>query len=382
MKLRIATYNVENLFRRAAILNLQDHARVDELLEKVRILQGLLSKPEYDQALKDQVFEVTQPLVRFIEIRRDAGSLGDWKKENEITGFRINKGCKGRKDWIGEITFKAQEFSDEQRRNTGKVIKALDADILCLVEVEGMNVLKDFNSQILGTKKFSQFVMIDSPNDPRGIDVACLTKHKVTALKTHVFDAGKKFNPVFSRDCLEVAIDVGLDQPIFVLCNHFKSQSGKSDAERARGAEKRDDQSWRVVEILKAYDLQKQYVVVLGDLNEDSANANQSLARLFNVEGLTPLVNPDAPMTERYTYFYGGAKKGERLNQLDYIFLSEPLRKALTATGFERRGIYDIERITKKEGAPAQTGFPEITSWDLGASDHAGLWAEFELSVK
>ncbi len=381
MKLRIATYNVENLFRRAAILNLKDHDRVDELLDQVRILQGLLTQQEYDQALKDKVFEVTQPLVPFIEIRKDAGSLGAWEKKGGVTGFRINKKCNGRNDWTGEITFKAQEFSDQQRKNTGKVIKALDADILCLVEVEGMDVLKNFNNQILRAKKFSQFVMIDSPNDPRGIDVACLTKHQITALKTHVFDAGKKFNPVFSRDCLEVAIDAGLKQPIFVLCNHFKSQSGKSDAERARGAEKRDDQSWRVVEILKAYDLQKQYVVVLGDLNEDSANANQSLKSLFKVEGLTPLVNPDAPMTERYTYFYGNANKGERLNQLDYIFLSEPLRKALTATGFERRGIFDIEKITEKEGAPSQKGFPEITSWDLGASDHAGLWAEFELPV-
>ena len=353
---------------------------MDELLEQVRILQGLLSKPLYDQAVKDKIFQVTQGLVQFIEIRKDAGSLGEWKKVNGIIGFRIFTGCNGRGDWIGEITFKSQEFSDDQRKNTGKVIKELDADILCLVEVEGMNVLKDFNRQILGDKKFSQFVMIDSPNDPRGIDVACLTKHKITALKTHVFDAGQMFNPVFSRDCLEVAIDVGLKKPIFVLCNHFKSQSGKSDAERLRGAQKRDDQSWRVVEILKAYDLQKQYVVVLGDLNEDSANANQSLARLFSVQGLTPLVDPAAPMTDRYTYFYGKAKKGERLNQLDYIFVSEPLRKALTAQGFERRGIFDIEKITKKEGAPIQTGFPEITSWDLGASDHAGLWAEFELA--
>ncbi|HEY0886573.1 MAG TPA: endonuclease/exonuclease/phosphatase family protein [Ramlibacter sp.] len=380
MKLRIATYNVENLFRRAAILNLQDHERADELLEKVRILQGLLTKSDYTDALKDEVFEISHELVQYVDIRKDAGSLGDWKIEGNRTGFRINKSCNGRGDWIGEITFRAREFSDQQRKNTGKVIKALNADILCAVEVEGMDVLRAFNSQVLGTKKFKQFVMIDSPNDPRGIDVACMTKHTIVGLRTHVFDAGETFNPVFSRDCLEVAISVeGLDQNVFVLCNHFKSQSGKNDAARKRSAEKRNDQARTVARILEGYDLEKQYVVVLGDLNEDTANAYQSLDPLFNVAGLSPVVDPLLPPGERYTYHYGGAKKGERLNQLDYIFLSAPLVKAMTGFGIERRGIFDIAAIAQKEGAPEATSFPEITSWDLAGSDHAGVWVELEL---
>ena len=199
-----------------------------------------------------------------------------------------DRGCKGRGDWIGEIVFKAKEFSDEQRKNTGKVIKTLDADILCAVEVEGMDVLRAFNAQVLaGAKKFKQFVMIDSPNDPRGIDVACLTKHHIAGIRTHVFDDGLEFKPVFSRDCLEVAIDVeGLDQPVFVLCNHFKSQSGKSDADRLKSAAKRLDQARSVAGILKGYDLSSAYVVVLGDLNEDSDNAFKSLAPLFGVADL------------------------------------------------------------------------------------------------
>ena len=380
MKLRIATYNVENLFRRAAILNLQDTERIDELLDKVRQLQKLLGSESYTDELKDNVFELSHELVLYVDIRKDAGSLGDWKKENDRTGFRINKSCKGRGDWIGEIVFKAKEFSDQQRKNTGKVIKALDADILCAVEVEGMDVLRAFNSQVLGTKKFKQYVMIDSPNDPRGIDVACLTKHRIAGVRTHVFDDGLEFKPVFSRDCLEVAVEVeGLDRPVFVLCNHFKSQSGKSDADRAKSAAKRKDQARTVKKILKAYDLSKDYVVVLGDLNEDTSNAFKSLAALYDVENLHPVVDPSLPLADRYTYYFGGGKKGERLNQLDYIFLSAPLHNATSRHGFERRGIFDIDKITEKEGAAAVTPFPEVDSWDVGASDHAGLWVEIEL---
>jgi hypothetical protein len=37
------------------------------------------------------------------------------------------------------------------------------------------------------------------------------------------------------------------------------------------------------------------------------------------------------------TYHYEAAKKGERLNQLDYIFLSEPIAKAISDSGIDRR---------------------------------------------
>lgn len=380
MKIRIATYNVENLFHRAAILSIQDQALVDDLLEKVKRLQFLLSEAAYTDQIKDEVFEITHDLLKYVDLRRDAGTLGDWKKEGEYTGFRINKSCKGRADWLGELTFKEKDFSDQQRKNTGKVIKSLNADILCLVEVEGMAVLKAFNSQVLGTKKFAQYTMVDSPNDPRGIDLACLTRHKIVALKTHVFDAGKRFNPVFSRDCLEVAIDVGVAEPIFVLCNHFKSQGGKTQEERDAAAAKRFEQSTRVAEILAGYDLQRQNVVVLGDLNEDSINAYGSLAPLFSVPDLHPVIDPALPPEERFTYYYDRAKKGERLNQLDYIFLSKPLARTMTAHGIERRGISDLEKITAKEGAPPQASFPEIDSWSSAASDHAAVWVELDIA--
>jgi endonuclease/exonuclease/phosphatase family metal-dependent hydrolase len=385
MKLRFATYNVENLFRRAKILNLEDSAEVDRLLELLRKLQALLDKANYTATVKDQVFAVSVDLQPYIDIRKDAGNLGDWKKEpvgTGPTGFRINASCKGRADWIGEIAFKAMEFSDIQRKNTGKVIKAVDADILCLVEVEGMDILGQFNSQVLKTleKKYDQFIMVDSPNDPRGIDVACATKHKILSIRTHVFDSSPEYRRIFSRDCLEVAIDVGLSQPVFVLCNHFKSQGGRTAQDRIDGAKKRKAQAKRVSEILlENYDLKKQFVVVMGDLNEDSSNANQALESLFATPNLFPVVDPALPVTDRYTYFYGAGLAGEKLNQLDYIFTSKPLHDATTGFGFERRGIFNIDNISVGQGASPVTPFSSVVSFNTGASDHAALWVDLEI---
>ncbi|QKO11980.1 hypothetical protein HAT91_00292 [Dickeya solani] len=95
MKLRLASYNVENLFHRTAILNLPDPQQSSELLEKVRQLQTLLDADKYDDALKDRVFSLTSNLQPYVDLRVDGGSLGSWKNEAGKTGFRINKSCQG-----------------------------------------------------------------------------------------------------------------------------------------------------------------------------------------------------------------------------------------------------------------------------------------------
>ncbi|PXW42986.1 endonuclease/exonuclease/phosphatase family metal-dependent hydrolase [Erwinia sp. AG740] len=380
MKLRLASYNVENLFHRTAILNLPDPQQSSELLEKVRQLQTLMENDNYDDALKERVFTLTSNLQPYIDLRVDGGSLGSWKSEAGKTGFRINKSCRGRGDWLGELVFRSEAFSDQQRKNTGRVINALKADILCAAEVENMAVLHDFNQQILADQAFAQYVMIDSPNDPRGIDVACLTHHRITQLRTHIFDTSASFSPLFSRDCLEVTIDIGLTQPVHVLCNHFKSQNGRNDEERERAARRRLAQAERVADIVRGYNLQQEYVVVMGDLNEDSANPWHSLTPLFSVPDLHPVVDPALPETARYTYYFSGGKSGERLNQLDYIFISTPLYQAKVDWGIERRGIYNIDKIAAKEGADPVTPFPTVTSWDTGASDHAAIWVECDLN--
>ncbi|WP_223878638.1 hypothetical protein [Pectobacterium versatile] len=66
MKIRIASYNVENLFHRTAILNLPDSQQIDALLEQVRQLQQLLEQPQYDDALKDKVFRLSIVLRPYI----------------------------------------------------------------------------------------------------------------------------------------------------------------------------------------------------------------------------------------------------------------------------------------------------------------------------
>jgi endonuclease/exonuclease/phosphatase family metal-dependent hydrolase len=270
------------------------------------------------------------------------------------------------------MEFKIEAFDDQQRKNTAQVIKDAKADVLCLIEVEDMKTMQQFNGDLLNGN-YKQYILIDSPNDQRGIDVACLSKFPIINIKTHIFDTFEKVQ--FSRDCLEVSLDIGANGPLHVLCNHFKSQIGGQPS-----ADKRKKQATRVVEILQTtYDLKTNLVAVMGDLNEDSSNAYKSLDPLFACPDLVPIVDPALPMTERYTQYWEDGKKGERLTQLDYIFVSKTLHQKLKKFGFVREGIFDIEKAATDAGAAPVKPYDTVSAWNLSASDHAALWAQFEV---
>jgi endonuclease/exonuclease/phosphatase family metal-dependent hydrolase len=381
ISLRVATFNCENLFRRTKALNLQDEKKSSDVLDAIKRLQTLMDKKDYTDDVKQKIFDLSATLKEFIEFRVDNGSFGGWSKSKEsgITGYRVYKNCKGRAGWSGQITFKDEPFQDAQRKNTARVIKDADADILSAIEVEGMDAIRKFNSEALNSK-YNQFISIDSPNDPRGIDVACLSKYPIIGIKTHVFDSFESYDHVFSRDCLEVTLGIGGNKPLHVLCNHFKSQLGKTQKEKDDAAARRCAQSRKVVEILQGgYQLDKDLVSVMGDLNEDSSNPYQSLKPLFDCGNLIPVVDPKEDKLKRYTHFYANGEPGEKLSQLDYIFLSKTLYAKIKKVGFIREGIFGVDKAASDAGAAPVTVYNTVTDWSLSASDHAALWAEFEI---
>jgi endonuclease/exonuclease/phosphatase family metal-dependent hydrolase len=100
--------------------------------------------------------------------------------------------------------------------------------------------------------------------------------------------------------------------------------------------------------------------VVAGDLNSDPSSP--SMEPLVKKKGLYN-VNLKFPVDDRGTY--GTGKK-----QLDYLFISEGLKKHLKAPRLERRGVF-----AKKKWTP----YPSVQSDRTQASDHAAVIAEFEL---
>jgi endonuclease/exonuclease/phosphatase family metal-dependent hydrolase len=204
--------------------------------------------------------------------------------------------------------------------------------------------------------------MVIDGNDERGIDVGILTRFPIASIKTHIDDVYKSTNgqtyKIFSRDCAEYTIDIGGGKTIYYLCNHLKSQGYGS---KASNDAKRKRQANRIVEILKSYDLTKDLVVVAGDFN-DSPN-HEPLKNLLSLANMRDvLTSPVFGGGATWTYHSGN-------QQLDYLLVSQPIFDALKNVGIERRGMF-------KSGNPH---FAEVTNAVTQASDHAAVFAEFEV---
>jgi hypothetical protein len=191
--MRTATFNLENLLRRAKILNLRDSDKTTKLLDKIRQLASLLDERASTAPIRAEVFDLSAELQEYIDIRED--------------------------------------FSDQQRMNTALVVNSVNADIFCAIEVEGMEALRVFNHSVLATS-YGQFIAIDSPNDPRGIDIGCLT---AIASRT-----ASRMSSIWCRKRSAVSSAVtawslqSTATRVHVLCNHFKSQLGAAEESAAK----------------------------------------------------------------------------------------------------------------------------------------------------
>ena len=308
-------------------------------------LQKILIWPVYSEADKQKILDLIEAGKKYFTLETDRGKL--------LTGRRVT--AKGGKEFLGRIEFLTGEIREEGVLNTAKIINLLQADVLCLIEVEDRDTLDRFNSQVLKTKRYEHFMLIDG-NDPRGIDVALMSRLPLRNMRTHVQDRDGN-RKIFSRDCPEYEVILPDGRSLWVLPNHLKSQAFGNQAENNA---KRKRQAERVAEILKQnFDLSKDLVVVAGDMNDTPGEA---LSPLLGLPGLHD-VSIVLPEEERYTYIYRNQK-----NQIDYLLVSEPLRDALQNVSIERRGMHKVAGHLKT-----------VTNEANAASDHAAIVAEFQL---
>ena len=362
--IKIATFNVENLFERPIVFNFKDHSIGDEILENVDKLRKLLKYTNYTPYRKTRILNLYKDLKKYIIIREDRGKL--FKKRGwAVIGVKAN----GSGDWDGSIEYKKASFSDMARENTAKVIKKVNADIACVIEADNRIALKRFDTHLLNSK-YKHEMLIDG-NDQRGIDVGIISKHVFGNIQTHIYD--KESNKtVFSRDCLEVEVKISATKSIHFLINHFKSKGYDMDGSSAT---KRKRQANRVKEILQNYDLDNDLVVVAGDLN-DTPNSDP-LKPLLNITKMHDVLflEHGNDMSKRWTYHYND------FEQIDYILVSSALKNHFISAGVERRGMYNLKKLTTNSNGtiPIEEQFDTVTHWTNQASDHGAVWAKFDI---
>ena len=368
MRLRICTFNIENLASRHSF--------------------GPKQRPETGPALS--LFDVPQAEAREVVQRSVAVAL-----------------------------------EDDKRELCALAIAETRADVLLLQEVDNLGVLQPFFANYvhrLSDIHYAHYRLIDG-NDPRGIDVAFAARMNLVENKRQVRAVSHQertfgelgvfsddltpfgISPddlVFNRDCLEVTVDLGGTEVVFYLC-HFKAiadrEDGRSATRAIRHAEARAvkrivmdrfGEGWREANWIIGGDL-NDFVETIGPGATVTPALPSGLDALFEDFAVNPVAN--LPPAERWTFYFRQCAEGdlpadEQHTQLDYLLLSPALAAAnpdlkpeLIRRGLPYKVPLDPAHPDRSIGHLATRGdrYPRV-GWDRPkASDHCPLVIELEI---
>jgi endonuclease/exonuclease/phosphatase family metal-dependent hydrolase len=371
--MRLATFNVENMFERAKAMNLETWADGKEVLADFQRLNELVQLDVYTDTVKSELLDImkrhrgltTQGESKFLRLRDIRGKLLRKPKNKPV-----EVAAAGRSDWIGWFELEKEPVKETATENTARIIGLLKADVLCMIEAENRISLKRFNADVMPNVHVTPFdhVMLIDGNDDRGIDVGILTSAQceIVRMRSHVDDTDDT-GTIFSRDCAEYEIKTPQGNILLVLVNHFKS---KGFGKPAESAAKRLRQATRVRAIYEARRQEGyEHIAVVGDLNE-----------IPDESPMDPLLRQGSTLIDIMAHpkFEGDGRPGTHGNgtassKLDYILMSPKLSQLVRKGGIERKGVW---------GGKNGTLFPHLPTIKVpqdAASDHAALWVEVNI---
>ncbi|MBX3394279.1 MAG: endonuclease/exonuclease/phosphatase family protein [Phycisphaerae bacterium] len=238
--------------------------------------------------------------------------------------------------------------SEAQLSKLAATIRALDADVIALEEVEHRGVLEAFVKRYIGDLGYRNVVLIEG-NDARGIDCALITWLPVGPVTSHrhvEFSDGSGGKMTFRRDLLQVRLEPPAAPSFDVFVVHLKCCGGDDDI-RIRNAE--------AVAVRKILDDQLKSdpgsrFVICGDFNDRWDSQTIKLIR-GSGEGMLKDFLSDLP-EGALTY-----NKPPHLSMIDFILASPAMARHYVAKSY---------RIIDGETAKA-------------ASDHYPVRADFNL---
>jgi endonuclease/exonuclease/phosphatase family metal-dependent hydrolase len=367
--MKLATYNVANLFERARILDLPTWSEGRPVLEAYAKLQSLLAKDRYTATTRRQIQAHLATLglaradtSRFACLRQNRGKL------RARRGGKLEIVAEGCADWLGWVELRTAPVNTTAMRATARVLRAVDADVQAVVEADSRPALDRFYRRLVARPgvRYAPAMLIDG-NDDRGIDVGLVVRrgYTITRMLSHVGDTDRE-GVIFSRDCAEYAVRTPGGAELVLLVNHFKSQGYGSQAESLA---RRRRQARRVAQLYRALVAEGHtHVAVVGDLNDHPRSP--ALATLLRRTDLRDVSTHPSFDDGGHPGTHGDCRAADKL---DYLLLSPSLYARVTAGGYERRGMWG-----GKDGRRFER-FPQIRRPAHAASDHAAVWATLDL---
>jgi hypothetical protein len=170
--MRLATFNLENLFDRARALNQDTIAAGKVVLDKFSQLNKIFSKKTYSPTDKKTILAGLTDLGvlkddnagEFVRLRQNHGKLLKRPKSGPVEVVAA-----GREDWIGWLELKTERVNEIATQNTARVIREIKADVLGTIEVDNRVAVQRFNEQLLPSIEADPYdhVMVIDGNDDR-----------------------------------------------------------------------------------------------------------------------------------------------------------------------------------------------------------------------
>jgi endonuclease/exonuclease/phosphatase family metal-dependent hydrolase len=384
--MRIAAYNVENLFDRAKAFNSENPNDHSDVLDAYSELNKLFEKDVYSATDKARMLFLIQALGM---LHRDEGTTRTFTRIRKIRGQLIKRPrnatlareivAGGRDDWVGWCELKTEAVDEMAMTLTARVINDAAADVLAIVEAESRPVLKTFQtvmSEKLGVSELYRHLMIIDGNDARGIDVGLATRSgfPIGLMRSHVDDLKPDGFPIFSRDCPEFHVTTPSGQTLVVLPNHFKSKYGGNNPASQAKRRAQATEVARYYNRLRAEGFDN--VAVLGDLN-DTPDSDE-LSPLLNATDMRDV--SDHPNFTEVEFNVNNGHLGIGTHQLgnddskiDYLLLSPALFAQVALGGIFRKGAWPGSR------PPRWQVYPELKRELHAASDHHLIWADIDI---
>jgi endonuclease/exonuclease/phosphatase family metal-dependent hydrolase len=319
----------------------------------------------------------------------------------------------------------AVALADEKRQMTALALAETRADIVAMQEVDNLTVLQAFFANYvhrIADHRYGHFAVSEG-NDPRGIDVAfaarrdllaadrieIVSNRDVTFGELDVMEPGlaafdiRPDHKVFNRDCMQVELTFS-DRTLTLFICHLKSMNtGRDDGRQTTLPIRRTEARAvrRLIERRFGEAVDHANWIVLGDLNGYEVGIGPgAMPDDEGASGLEPLTDGFAsdpvaklPFHERWSHFRRSwSETRDRLiethMQLDYVLLSPALARANPAPPVEivRRGLPYRVPLDPREPdrsiarlATTSDRYPNV-GWDRPkASDHCPVVVELDI---
>ncbi len=257
--MRIATFNANNLFSRWSFATELPRTVTDAALATLHAEPGASAPSAAGSASAAQ--PVAPPAV--VNVTLDSGAL--------LTGVL--------RTYQGKLV---RGKDPKDRAWIARRIQALDADVLCLQEVEDQEALEAFCREELAALQVDYpFRVVVEGNDPRRIDVAICSRRPIMRISSWRFWPDPHGGRVFSRDLVQAEVTATDGKPLQVFVNHLKSnfipdefKLSTHEVTLAREAivQRRTEQAAAIAAIIRRQRLTKR-VVVTGDMNDNADGA-------------------------------------------------------------------------------------------------------------